>query len=207
MPRRTKPGVNWTEIEQKVRAGQSTTSLAKEHGLARQSIDKRAKKEGWKDGPQRWLPAARQTQTSKALESPQTTAERHMATTGIRSAENAAAILDKLSRGVPFSIAPGAIGISYETFLKWRKDDPTFDRLVWQARQDHLSNQYGNIAKASDRGDWKAAQAMLQAAPETRKDWSANNAGAGGITVNIAIRAGEELPVVDVTPQQDTEES
>jgi len=73
MPRRTKPGVDWAKIEERVRAGQSTTSLAKEYGLARQSIDKKAKKEGWKDGPQKWLPAARQTRTSKALENPQTT--------------------------------------------------------------------------------------------------------------------------------------
>ena len=205
MPQRTKPGVNWTAIEQAIRQGESSTSLAKKHSVARQSIDKRANKEGWRNGPQRWMPAVRQTNTSKALENPQSSAERHMATTGVRSAENAASLLHELSRGVPYSIAPGMIGISYETFLKWRQDDPTFDRLVWQARQEHLGRQYGNIAAASDRGDWKAAQAILSSAPETKKDWSTTS-GSGGITVNISIRSADnQQPVVDITPTEDNE--
>ena len=207
MPQRTKPGVDWSAIEKAVRAGQSTTSLAKQHGLARQSIDKRAKKEGWKDGPQRWLPATRTTKTAQAVENPQTTSDKLCAAYGNRTPENQAKILHELSRGVPLSIAAGIIGMGYDAFLAWRKADSTFDRLVYQARQEHLGKQYGNIAKASDRGDWKAAQAILSSAPETKKDWSTTNAGAGGITVNISIKGESEPPVIDITPQKNTEES
>ena len=200
MPRRTKPGVNWQEIGERIKAGESSTKLAKEYGLARQSIDKRAKKQGWRDGPQKWLPAVNQTRTAKALRNPQTAAEKHMATTGCRSPENAAAILHAISRGAPQQIAAGTVGIAPETLRDWRKADPTFDRLVWQARQEHLGRQYGNIADASDLGDWKAAQALLSSAPETKKDWSGSS-GSGGISVNITIRQGDvSPPVVDITP-------
>lgn len=206
MPRRTKPGVDWAAIEKAIRAGQSSTSLAKQHGVARQSIDKRANKEGWREGPQRWMPAVNQTRTARALESPQTAAEKHMATTGCRSPENAASILYAISQGMPQGIAAGSVGIAPETLRDWKKADPTFDRLVWQARQEHLGRQYGNIAKASDRGDWKAAQAILQAAPETKKDWSTGSSS-GGVQVNISIRGADHLgrlepPTVDVVADQ-----
>lgn len=206
MPRRTKPGVNWAEIEKAVRAGQSTTSLAKEHDVARQSIDKRANKEGWRDGPQKWMPATRQTDTARRLESPQNATDKRIAAYGNRTPENQATILDELTKGVPLSLVAGVIGLGYDAFNDWRKADPVFDRLVYQARQMHLANQYGNIAKASDRGDWKAAQAMLQAAPETKKDWSNNNLGSGGITVNISIW-GEDSPpevaeIIDIEPDE-----
>jgi len=206
MPRRTKPGVDWAEIERKVRAGQSTTSLAKQYDVARQSIDKRANKEGWKNGPQRWMPAIMATETAQRLANPQTNADSNLVTRGNRTPEILAQILERISLGSPLYIAAGAAGITDELFREWRKSDQSVARLVGEARQDFISRQYGNIAKASDRGDWKAAQAMLQAAPETRKDWSGNSSGSGGITVNIAIRGDGPPPVVDIAAVEDTEE-
>lgn len=205
MPQRTKPGVNWAEIEQKVRAGQSTTSLAKEHDVTRQSIDKKALKEGWKDGPQKWLPAARQTQTAHMLQDPQTTAEKCIATRGNRTPETQAAILWSLEQGMSMAQASEANGIKYEMFNAWRKSDEVFDRLVWQARHQLLGGMQTEIVKSARRGDWKAAESVLKASPETRKDWSNNNAGAGGINVTINIRGESDIPVVDVTPHKDTE--
>lgn len=206
MPRRTKPGVNWTEIEQKVRAGQSTTSLAKEYDLARQSIDKRANKEGWRDGPQKWMPAVSQTNTSKALESPQTVTDRDMVTRGHWSPETQAAILYALSEGQALAQAAESNGISYEQFLRRRKADVIFDRLVAQARNGVCGEMQTEIVKSARRGDWKAAESFLKASPETRKDWSGNNAGAGGITVNIAIWGEDKQPIVDIAPAKDNEE-
>lgn len=206
MPRRTKPGVDWAEIEKAVRAGQSTTSLAKEHGLARQSIDKKANKEGWKDGPQKWLPAARQTRTARMLQDPQTTAEKAIATNGNRTPENQAAILWSLEQGMSITQAAESNGIKYDLFNAWRKDDPVFDRLVWQARHQLLGGMQTEIVKSARRGDWKAAESVLKASPETRKDWSGNNAGAGGITVNIGIRMDGQHPTVDIASAKDDEE-
>ncbi len=213
MPRRTKPGVNWAKIRERAGAGQSTTSLAKEHGVARQSIDKRADKEGWggvseiADPDQiDWKALALQTNTAMIYDDPQTLGQKHMVTVGCRSPEIMANILKLVSEGASPNLAVQACGLSESHVTKWKQQDESFKELLRIARGVFLTGQQRNIAKASKRGDWKAAQAMLQAAPETRKDWSGNNAGAGGITVNIAIRADGQHPTVDIATAKDDEE-
>ena len=141
------------------------------------------------------------------LQDPQTTADKLIASYGNRTPENQAAILYSLEQGMSMTQASEANGIKYDLFLAWRKDDPTFDRLVWQARHQLLGGMQSEIVKSARRGDWKAAESVLKASPETRKDWSSNNAGAGGITVNISIRGESQPPVIDVTPHKDTQES
>lgn len=201
MPNRTKPGVDWAGIERRYRAGEGSTSIAKDYDIKRQSIDKRARIEGWRDsGPEKWLPAARNTDTARRLLNPQTTRDKQLATRGNRTPENLALILDKIEQGSPIYVAVGTAGITDETFREWKKDDPTVNPLVQQARQDFISRQYGNIAAAGDRGDWKASQALLQSAPETRKDWANGSSGGSGITVNISISGEDTPPVVDITP-------
>lgn len=216
MPQRTKPGVDWAEIERRVRAGESSTSIAKDLGengvveIKRQSIDKRAKKEGWNDEAHKadgldeekidWLALALQTETAKIHDDPQTRGEKNMVTMGRRSPENMAKILEMVNQGASPNLAIQACGCSEGLMTKWRTEDPSFAELIRVARGMFLSGQQVNIAKSGHRGDWKASQAILQASPETRKEWASNGPSGTGITVNISIGGEDSPPIVDITP-------
>lgn len=171
----------WDEIAARVRSGESTSVIARDYQITRQAIDKRAKKQGWRDPIQ-----------ANGHDVPIT-------------ADTREKILDALRNGVPLKIAATSVGTTYNQLLAWRKADMEFSDEVEQARADHLANLHREIFAASGRGDWKAAQAMLQASPETKADWTSKSGrGEGVIKVNVAIRGmwdGEGSPIVDVTPQ------
>jgi transposase-like protein len=187
MPQRRQP-IDWEAVKREIQAGESQNTVAKRHGIARQTLAKRGKREGWLNDEARWLRAARQTQTTKRLENPQSLSDKAIATRGNRTPETQAAILCALQEGMGMTQAALANGISYDTLLAWRKDDPSFDQLCQQARHSLLGEMQKVIPQAARRGDWKAAESYLKTAPETRGDWASGPGGGGGITVNISVR-------------------
>ena len=198
MPQRRRP-IDWEAVKREIQAGDSQNAVAARHGIARQTLAKRGRKEGWLNSKARWLQAARQTETAKRLEDPQTARDRGMATRGNRTPERQAAILECLEKGMGQAQAAMANGISYDAFLRWRKDDETFDRLCSQARHALLGEMQEVIPQAARRGDWKAAESYLKTAPETREDWANRSVGGGGITVNITLRQ-EDIPLPGDAP-------
>ena len=42
-----KPGVDWIEIEERIKNGESIYPISKDYDISRQAIEKRAKKNGW----------------------------------------------------------------------------------------------------------------------------------------------------------------
>ncbi|MDA1029800.1 MAG: hypothetical protein O3B41_12220, partial [Bacteroidetes bacterium] len=108
MGRYNKPGVPWSEIEISWKAGASEASLARKHGLSRQAINQRLKREGWERGnpvkearqhgnvDNHWLPLTEQTDTAKRLASPETTRDKQLVAWGKRTAENLAEILRRV---------------------------------------------------------------------------------------------------------------
>jgi hypothetical protein len=213
MPQRTKPGVDWAEIQERFVSGETSHEIAQDFDVKRQSIDKRAKKEGWSSENRKgdsldeekidWLAFALQTDTAKIHADPKTLSDKHIVALGRRSPQIMAKILEMVGEGASPNLAVQACGLSEGHVTNWKQQDTTFNELLRVARGTFLSGQQRNIARASDRGDWKAAQAILQSAPETRKEWASNAGSSGGITVNISIGGEDSPPIVDITPTED----
>ena len=116
--------------------------------------------------------------------------------------ERAADILQKLKKGTKLEIVARAVGISPSSFQDWRNWDADFGALVIQARFGHIGEMQAIIPDAARRGDWRAAQSVLEHAPETRADYQSQVPGA--ITFNIkVVRASQaEAEMIDVTPEK-----
>ncbi len=195
--------VDWARIEAQVRAGDSSRKIGREHDISHTAILARARKEGWKPGRRDWKVEAQKTKTAKSLANPITVSDRRIVAFGKRTPDIMANILCNIEiHGASYRLAAQAVGIGPDTLANWRNEDPEFAQLIQSARATHLVNQTGNIAKAGNRGQWQASARILEAAPETKEQWSQKvGAGVSAITVNFRFTR-EELKeeIVYVTP-------
>ena len=182
-------------------------------GPSHVAILKRANKEGWAGrtvtGPVNQLTRSEkvslalqisETETAKRLSDPQTRSDKLLRKSGKRSPETAKAILEKIRQGASPSIAAQASGISPATLSIWRHEDPAFESLIQQERASLLADMQAELPKAAQRGDWKAADRILQVAPETREEYRQQN-GMGGLTVVINVDRNQSAgEIIDITP-------
>jgi len=85
-------------------------------------------------------------------------------------------------------------GINPKTLKQWTDQDPQLAEQLRQARAGKLAEWIGHIDGAASR-DWKAADRLLQAAPEA-EDFSQHQQG--GITIVLNIdRDATQGPVID----------
>ena len=186
----------WLEIKARIISGETPYRIEKDLNnrgikITRQGIAKRAKKEGWEpDGNGGYL--------SVAENLPITQREDHGVSRGLRTAERVASILQALHDGAPEYLAAEANGIAAKTLTEWKKEDPQFAAAVHQARMGNLVGQVKVIHDAGKRGDWKAADRLLQVAPETKEVFGAS--GGGGVTIVLNIQRGQTEDCIDVTP-------
>ena len=209
-----KPGVDWLEIEQRVKAGQSYRAIErslKEQGIkiSHEAISQRARREGWKKLPssQNWEAGIRETKTALITAKPTTNGEKRIVTIGKRSPENAEKIVALIQAGRTQKTAAAAVGISPGTLINWREDDPEFAERLRLARLESLGEAESSIVKAHERGDWRAAHVRLQADKDTSEDWGQANQGGGGLQININLRGHDsiEAPTIDITPSKASE--
>jgi len=191
MPAQSKPGVDWHAIKARIEAGDSAYSIAKDAPVSKQAILKRAKKEGWLPGPDKWLPATKATDTAQRIANPQNRSDQLLASFGKRTPENMAVVLSLVEDGAPKTVAAHAVGITDETLNVWLKEDLDFLALYQRAEADYLQANFSATKKAAARGDPRAAQWNISKHRLTRDEYGDKGGGSGGITVNINIPRGD----------------
>ena len=180
MPAHSKPGIDWTAVKARFLAGESVHEIAKSYNglITRQSIDKRAKKEGW---------AARALATIRRSQS--LTDSR-----GRRTPENAQKIISLIAEGISVQKACKSVGFSETTFRSWLEADQDFDAEFHEAKLQWERERVANIARAEGRGDWKASAYRLENHESTRSEYQPKPTGGGGVTVVLNIP--DPAPVV-----------
>lgn len=200
MPANTKP-VPWNDIKRRYEAGEACNAIARDltsrgMKISKQAILKRKDNEGWKVNPSAekvrgaataWerseLPP---TATGNQLMAGPSRSATQIANWGKRSPENAAHILAQVELTGDQKLAARSAGIHPDTLKRWRESDPDFAEQLDAANAKFCATHISHVAKASERGDWKAADKLLQVNPMTREDWGgAGQGGTGGITVNL----------------------
>jgi len=202
-----KPGINWAEIQARFNDGESAYSLANDYDVSRQSITKRASKEGW-GGVQHKVKLARKVVQATTQATTNEDKERHtttIATTkplhvkkfGKDTIEVREAILALLRDGNPKMIAAQASGVSYDSFNRWVQKDQHFASLVREAESVAVVSRLQNIQNAGKRGDWKADSWYLE---RTQREIFGNNDNKNNaLAVQINIHRDNQVETVDVS--------
>lgn len=180
---------DWNEIERRVKAGESYRSIAQDQPISHVSIMNRSKKEGWKVGKEvlsavKVASDALTDQHSNSKLTPGTLED----------------LMSYLSQGMSLKTAASKIGVHHNTVYSWKQDE-SVAKGIEMARLASLGDAERSLYDAHERGDWKAALARLQRAPETREDWQDESQGSGGITVVVNVERGPGDNAIDVTPE------
>ena len=203
-----KPGIDWAEIEAKFNNGQSAYSIANDYDVTRQSITKRASKEGWGIVKHKVklarevIKATTNTTTKDGKERQPTTISvtkpLHVQRFDKDTVETREAILALLRDGNPKVIAAQASGISVDTFNRWVQKDSMFASLVREAESVAVVSRLQNIQKAGDRGDWKADSWYLERTQ--REIFGSNETKGNALAVQINIHRDSDLETVTIKP-------
>jgi hypothetical protein len=202
-----KPGVNWAEIQARFNDGQAAFSLAKEYDVSRQSITKRANKEGWANVQhkvklaRKVVQATTETTTKDKERQPTTIATTkplHVQKFGKDTVEVREAILALLRDGNPKMIAAQASGVSIDSFNRWVQKDLHFASLVREAESVAVVHRLQNIQKAGDRGDWKADSWYLERTQ--REIFGSNETKGNALAVQINIHRDSDKETVTIKP-------
>ena len=202
-----KPGINWAEIEARFNNGESAYSLANDYDVTRQSITKRASKEGWGivkhkvKLARQVIKATTNTTTDKKKERQPTTISvtkpLHVQKFDKDTVETREAILALLRDGNPKVIAAQASGVSVETLNRWLQKDLVFAGMVREAESMAIVSRLSNIQNAGKRGDWKADSWYLE---RTQREIFGNNDNKNNaLAVQINIHRDNAAEVIDVS--------
>ena len=172
---------DWARIRIRYESGDTAYSISKDMGgkPTRQAIAKRAAKEQWASNISAHiqngfpiLAAALNIDSRKMTD------------------ELLQTVLGMIGMGSTEQLACQAAGIHPTTWIDWKNKDVRLQDAVHRARAGKLSEWISRIDQAGNK-DWKANQALLQAAPETRgyfgKDHTDNK-----IEIVINIDRGDE---------------
>ena len=178
MPFTQKPGVDWVAVEASWRSGETSYNLAMLWGVAKQTIDARAKRLGWerKGGKtgRGWLEVVQRTWVEPVGDKD--------------TPEIRAAILESLTDGLSMGAAAQLCGLSRSALDAWRERDHAFNSMVDAARAQFVRGQANNVKSAGDRGDWRASSWLLERHHASRADYAAPTPAAmGGLTVNFNL--------------------
>lgn len=170
--------VDWHYIRLRYESGDSAYMIAKALGgrPTKQGIENRAKREGWQRQTNTVSIARNLPIVQRALELSQQNSK--------ATAERIGFALDLISRGSTEALAATAAGVTPETWSRWKREDKQLAEQVRQCRAGKVAEWISRIDTASAR-DWKAAQALLQAAPEAEGFQGSH--GGSGITVVLNI--------------------
>lgn len=182
MPARSKPGVDWTEIERRYKSGETPYDIAKTYPvkITRQSIMERAQRHGWDgNGPavaaQVPVPQKRTT-TLPAL------------TRDTRSAKARELVIDAVMKGGPLRLAAKRAALSDEFLKVWVSDDPGFRQDVERAKAECVLRKIERVDEAGERGDVKADFWFLERDLETRDEFGqAATRGNGGVNIQVVL--------------------
>ena len=192
-----KPGINWYEIESRVKGGESLLSISKDYDISREAIRKRSLKEGWLETNKN-IRLARQVVAAVTKKEKLQPVIQHKQMFKKDTPETRDAILVLLSDGNPRKIAAEANGISQMSFNRWMEADGKFADNVRKAESTAIVSRLQNIAKAGRRGDWKADSWYLE---RTQREIFGNNDNKNNaLAVQINIHRDNQVETVDVRP-------
>lgn len=186
---------DWPYIRLCYEKGEGASSISRRLGRpTKQAIAQRAKREGW-DHPQvsRETPALLPA-IARALSVSSTKLSDEVIET----------VIGMIGTGAPKHLAVQAAGISPNTWARWEKQDQRLADLVQRARAGKLSEWIGRIDHASTT-DWKAADRLLQTAPETKEQFGSTGGAGAKLEVVINISRDGEHKGVTIEGQTETE--
>jgi hypothetical protein len=203
--------VDWAEIEQRIKAGESFNAVSKDYSVSRQAIQKRCSKEGWVEHTPVTTAVRRQLRKRNQLQpdvQPSEVALQPMASMQpVAVAEPSAAVmarddkqgaaLELLRDGVPRKHAAQGAGVSESTLLRWINDDEGFGAEVRAAESAAVALRVRRIGKAGEK-DWRADSWYLERTQ--RAEFGSDSQKGGGVAVQINIERGGDTEVIDVTP-------
>jgi len=196
-----KPGIDWTEIEARVRSGEPLLRISKDYDISRQAIIKRSKKEGWLDSNKKVRLAKKIVTSVTKHESVTQKTEvkpfsHHVQKSFKDKPETVDSILRLLREGNPRKIAAQASGISVHSLSRWIDKDEQFANNVRKAESMAVADRLQNITKAGKRGDWKADSWFLE---RTQRDiFGDKDSKNNSLAVQININRGSSEETVDI---------
>tara|TARA_R100001460_G_scaffold10335_4_gene24451 strand:- start:4701 stop:5336 length:636 start_codon:yes stop_codon:yes gene_type:complete len=196
-----KPGIDWQEIEARVRSGEPLLRVSKDYDISRQAIIKRSRKEGWLDSNKK-IRLAKKVVTgvtkekSVTLKSVAKPFSKYIQKHAKDKPETIDSILGLLRSGNPRKIAVQASGVSMDSFLRWVREDMSFADNVRKAESMAVADRLQNISAAGKRGDWKADTWVLE---RTHKDiFGEKESKNNNLAVQININRGDKEEIVDI---------
>lgn len=188
-----KPGVDWLEIENRIRSGEKVFVISNDYDISRQAIDKRAKKLGWIRS-QKAVQVAKIN--AKVAKGEIKSVTKHIATLSTKrnhvqrfdkdTPDTKDAILQLLKEGNPRMIAAQCAGVSLDSLNRWVDKDHEFALLVRQAESVAVADRLQRISEASSkRGDWKADTWILERTHKQIFGNETNKLGAMNLQINI----------------------
>lgn len=91
-----------------------------------------------------------------------------------KTPERVARILDEVRKGMPQKTAATLAGISEDSLLNWKRDDPQFAALLESALADSEAALVARVQEAAAK-DWRAAAFLLER--RFSMDWGKRSAG------------------------------
>ena len=181
-----KPGVDWIEIENRIRSGEKVFVIAKDYDLSRQAIDKRAKKNGWIRSQKAVQVAKGEIKSATKHSATLSTKRNHVQRFDKDTPDTKDAILQLLKEGNPRQIAAQGAGVSLDSLNRWVDRDDQFALLVRQAESVAVADRLQRISEASSkRGDWKADTWILERTHKQIFGNETNKLGAMNLHINI----------------------
>jgi hypothetical protein len=205
-----KPGIDWLEIRRRIEAGAKIRETAREFGIKHQSIQGRAKSEGWSAG---WAGAERKSLVAAGSRDPAVgsgNGRRQVLPLiprnrgGLRCEDNKLFILKCVAVGFSLNKAASLVGFTDVALRLWQAEDEEFRQEIMEVAANYAARHLDNIDQASDRGDWKASERLLESNAFMRDEFKPADKG-GGITVIINVPRPDMKEIgqiIDVEPEE-----
>ncbi len=180
---------DWILIKARYQNGESAHQIQKDFPIARQTIDEKADKEGWKE----------QSSTKAWLDLIKVKAKHSY---GDQSPATLANILDLVRYGMSPQAAGEMCGLTKRTITKWRNEDCNFDTLLIAAGREF---HFEKLAIINRSNEWQAANKALEKNWITKEEYQDKaNVNTGTIKVELSFSRGDnfeqpEIIDVDVT--------
>ena len=194
--------VDWAEIEQRIKNGESFNAVSKDYDISRQAIQKRCNREGWiSDKPLTVAIKRQQRELQVATMQPDATtgpvATMQPTSTQLAAGDKRAGVIELLKDGVPKKHAAHVVGVHEATLHRWIADDAAFASEVRAAESAAVALRVRRIGKAGEK-DWRADSWYLERTQ--RAEFGSDSQRGGGVAVQINIERGGDTEVIDVTP-------
>ena len=151
-------------------------SIAKGLGVTRQAVAKRKKSEEWERASTLVTPEVVNSRGVSTVPDKDTLSK--------KTDENIAKLINCLALTRSTELACHLVGISPETWRRWRKDDPQLVGLIQATRAQQLTTCADTVYRFAEK-DPRLALTLLERAPETKSSFTDADSRGPTIVLNI----------------------